>query len=501
MSRSEGMVLANAYDGTYYLFSDHTIKSLQNSEEGTFSFTASYLLGRDMISTYVELDKAIPDENIADVLEIKAYEELGLDQTKEYLVKYVEREHVGEKRVFDIFVADPEILRERFDAVADRAMYIDLLIPAPLLFWSIYHKGVLAKDGVDMFIYFERQEVSVTLYRSGAYLYSRSIEYSLVQIDAHYPDAKEKENDKGHFFSTPDMEEAVPGHEAERMDPKFLEEIYIRISEVIVFAKKSFAVSEINRSYVGSAIGTIPDLNTYSERYLKISSSEMKFDLGIQSDTVITDQLMVMLAVIASEYRMGKHIGVNLTIYGRPPVLYKRAGGQMILAVSLVIAAVAVPTFYYLASARINDATNRALLSRSEKVGTEIRRYEKELKNKKSELQGLDRRLEGLVESYHKKELLFTAIYSKRVGHRQISERLYLLTNAMKSFAVDVDAISTRKNSFTLSLLGRDEEEITRLVRYISKKHDERINSIQIDTITRNANDRYFHGILKVDLK
>ena len=501
-SKTKGIALINAYDNRFYLFADQTIKPLQSAIDYSFNFVASYLISYDLISSFVELDNTIPDENVADILEIKAYEELGLDQNREYLVRYIEREGPKDKRVFSIFVVEPEALRERFDGVVDTVKYVDLLVPAPMLYRAIYQKGILECTGVDIFIYFDEKEAFVTFYRSGAYLYSRSIGYSLEQIYEKYCILTGEQVDKDHFFTSLSVEGLGVGHGKIQVDLSTLfEEIYIRINEIIIYVKKYFALSGIDRSYVGSSIGPIPGLDTYSESYLKIRSSELDFDFGIKLYSDSNEQLLAMLAVITIGYMANEQSMVNLSIFEHPPLLYRRTSGQFIIVILLaILAAVSYPGYYFL-NAQLNDAVNRVLSSRNETVKAEVMKYEKVLEKKKREAQKLNREVKGLQEAYHKKVLLLSTIYNKKVNYRLVSEYLYLLASDMSHFAVRVDKIQSDKNSYTLSLLSEDEEEMTKLVKYIAKKHFEQIDSIHIETISRKPKDKFFRGVLKVDLR
>ncbi len=102
---------------------------------------------------------------------------------------------------------------------------------------------------------------------------------------------------------------------------------------------------------------------------------------------------------------------------------------------------------------------------------------------------------------YHSKEKTLTAIYDKKVNYRLKSELLYHFANDIKHFDVDIDILASDKDSFVFSLLSKDEKEITELIKYISDKHFEQINSIDIEKISKDPESEYYTGILKVELR
>ena len=49
--------------------------------------------------------------------------------------------------------------------------------------------------------------------------------------------------------------------------------------------------------------------------------------------------------------------------------------------------------------------------------------------------------------------------------------------------------------------MSKDEKEITRLIKHISEKHFDEINSIDIEMISKDPGSEYYTGILKVDIR
>lgn len=88
----KNIVTLNAYTSKAYLFKDDKFQSLNKFTYNTSNFIASYLSNKDVISTTIRLSRSIPQEDIADILDIKAYEELGLDQANRYIISFFEAE-------------------------------------------------------------------------------------------------------------------------------------------------------------------------------------------------------------------------------------------------------------------------------------------------------------------------------------------------------------------------------------------------------------------------
>ena len=134
----------NPYSNTYYTGTTTQIKIAEKPQFLKDQYAISYLKTQDFITTVIDVSKNIPDEDIADVIDTKVYEELGLDMAIEYQISYVEAPDSGEdgNKSFHVFVVDPLSLSETFTQSVEQIKYIDTIIPAPLLLRTLYKKEI-----------------------------------------------------------------------------------------------------------------------------------------------------------------------------------------------------------------------------------------------------------------------------------------------------------------------------------------------------------------------
>ncbi len=501
-SKIKSIVSINAYDKKYYVLKDQKFKPLKRLAYNTANLVASYINNHDLISTAVEVSRSIPNEDIEDIIEIKAYEELGLDQAEEYIIKSLERESTGDVRIFDIFVIEPETLRETFDDIVEETKYIDLLVPSPLLYRSLYSKEILASEGVHCFVYFGQADTFVTFYKNGEYLYAKSIDYSLNQIYDKYCELTGDRVNEEEFFSILESEGLKTIHADYQQNlMKLFGEIFISINDIIIYAKRAFDFPKIDQMFIGSSKGPIIGLDEYSENYLGLQSSELNFDFNLESGEWYTDQLQYMLVVAAIEYLDGAEETVNLTIFERAPAFHKRASGQFIISTLLAITVGISYPLYFLVSSYMNDATNLVLSGNEANLKKESGKYKAILGSKKKEIKRLDGIIADKSKIYHAKEKTLTSIYDKKVNYNLKSELLYNFANDLKQFDVNINILTSHDDSFTFSLLSKDEKEITKLIKQISERYFDQINSIDIEMISKDPGNEYYNGILKVDLR
>ncbi|MDQ1325383.1 MAG: hypothetical protein QG564_507 [Campylobacterota bacterium] len=498
----KNIVTLNAYTSKAYLFKSDKFQPLSKLTYNTSNFIASYLSNKDVINTTVRLSRSIPQEDIADILDIKAYEELGLDQANRYIVSFFEAEDAGEERIFHIFVAEPEVLEHLYLPVKQQTKYIDLVVPAPLLYKALYKKEILQANGTHSFIYFTHNDAFVALYKNGQYLYSKSIEFSLEQIYEKYCEIVGEKADEKVFYSVLELEGLkTTNTEYQKTLMKIFGEIFIHINDILIYAKRAFGLDGVDQMYIGSENGPIIGLDEYSQNYLGLPSLELNFNYKINHDEWYTDQLQYLLLLNSFDYIEDEESVVNLTMFLRPPAFINRASGQFIIAAAAAISLGLAYPLVYLVGSYVNDAKIYALTIENNKLTAESNKYKQILGEKKKEISALDQHIAGLDEKYYAKTTTLTSIYNKKVNYHLKSEIFHVIAEELNQFDVYIDKLQSKENTVWLSLVSSEDRKLTELIQYISESHFDEINQIDIELIQKDPKSNHYKGLLKVDLR
>ncbi|MDY0402599.1 hypothetical protein [Sulfurovum sp.] len=498
----KNIVTLNAYAGKYYQFKDNTLQPLRKVTYNTSNFVASYISNKDLITTTISLSRSIPEEDIPDVIDIKAYEELGLDQAKDYLVSYTESKESAEEREFHIFVADPEVLDDNFLPIKEETKYIDLLIPAPLLYKALYKKEILDDNGTQCFVYFTMFDASVTLYRNGEFLYSKSIDFDLETIYNKYCELVGEQVEEKEFFSVLEQEGLKTGREHYQENlMKIFGEVFININDIIIYAKRASELERIDHMFIGTENGPIIGLDDYSQNYLGLQSSEFNFNYHIECEEWYTDQLQYLMLLNVFDYLEDELSVVNLTRYPRPPSFLNRASGQFIITTFVAITVGLAYPLFYLIGSYINDASIYALNLQNDTVSIEAQKYKKILGEKRAIIAGLDEKIAKLSETYQAKTKTLTSIYDKKVNYRLKSGIFHTLAEELNRFGVHIEELKSENDTIWLALVSSEDRKLTELIKHISDNYFQEINQIDIELIAKDPESSYYKGLLKVDLK
>ncbi len=498
----KNIVTLNAYSQKNYIFKKNVCSPLKKLSFNKANFSASYVTNKNIISISVKISRSIEEEDIADILDIKAYEDLGLDQANSYVISYMEVENDGEEREYHIFVAEPEELDELFLPIKKQTKFIDLIIPAPLLYKALYTKELLSSSHTHCFVYFTMYDAFVTIYKNGEYLYSKSIEFSLDQIyDKYCEITGDKVDDKVFFniLETEGLKTINPDYQENFM--KIFSEVFITINDIVIYAKRAFELKTIDQMFIGSVNGPIIGLDDYSQNYLGLSSTEFNIDFGVTNDEWYTDQLQYLMMLSSLIYMEDETSIVNLTMYPRPPSFVNRASGQFIISTaSAIVLSLAYP-LVYLVGSYANDAKIYALTGENNELQSKATKYKGIIKSKNSTIGGLNKQIKMLLSKYTGKTKTLTSIYDKKVNYRLKSGIFHTIAEELTKFEVNIDMLKSDNDNLELSLVSSDDRKFTEVIQYISDKHFNEIVSIDIEKIEKDPINNYYKGLLKVNMR
>ena len=501
-STVKNVVTLNAYTDTGYAFKNDVFKPLDKLTYNTSNYITSYVNNKDIISTTVNVSRSIPEEDIPDILDIKAYEELGLDQANTYIISSIEVESGGEEREYHIFVAEPESLDELYLPIKEQTKYVDLIVPAPLLYKSLYTKEILQDNNTHCFVYFTQNDAFVTIYQNGQYLYSKSIEFSLEQIYDKYCESIGEKVDENEFFTILESEGLkTTNNDYQQNFMKIFAEVFITINDIIIYAKRAFNLDTIDQMFIGSERGPVIGLDDYSQNYLGLHSSDFNFNYNVTSDEWYTDQLQYLMLLSSLDYMEDEASLVNLTMYPRPPSFVNRASGQFIISTFAAISLSLAYPLVYLVGSYVNDAKIYALTLENNKLTAESNKYKKILSEKKAQIKVLDDKIKVLSDTYNGKAKTLSSIYDKKVNYRLKSATFHTIAEELHKFDVNVGMIKSDVDTLWLSLVSTDDRKFTEVIKYISDTHFDEINEIDIERIQKDAGSNYYKGLLKVELR
>ena len=498
------IITINPYMESFYEYKSQKFKFFKKLTYNDKNYTISYLNNKDLIISSVDVGHALSEDELESYFFDKAYEELGLDEEKEYLIKHQKQNDNKESFVYNLFVSEVNKVEGIFSKTLEETKYIDLLIPAPLLFKTLYRNKVLESTDTHCYVYFTKKDAFVTVYKDGNFIYSKSLEYSLEQIYEKYCALIGEKVDAEKFFEILNSEGLKTSNITYQENlMKIFSDVFLQINDIVIYAKRAYNIDSIQKLFLGSVDSPIIGLSDYGYNYLGIPAFNLDFNFDIKNDEWYVDQLQYLMLKSGLDYIEEPHKTLNISPYHRPPIFVKRASGQFIISfVVATVVALGLPLFY-LVPAYSLEAYNSTLATKETKLSKEVAGYKKDIGKKLATISIKEKALAELEDIFNHKSGALSAVNQKKVDYHFKSNFFYIFSKDLKRFKLHLEEIYSIEDSFTLHLIAKDEKYITQYIKYISKAYFNKIKKIDIKRIELNEKEDevLYRGILKVDYK
>jgi hypothetical protein len=466
-----------------YRYAKNEIQLFNIEKSKKTSFFASYIQSKDVISATIEISRNIPESDLKDAIEIKVYDELGLDSAIDYTITYLETETNDTKnKVFNVFIIDSILINQQLGAIRKKTNYIDYVTTAPFLVASLYKKGFLDTDKTDCFVYFQKNDAFLTIYKNGEFLYSKSLHYSLNEITEKFCELVGERIDDEDFYkllTTEGLKSSNISHQSFLM--QLFGEIFLYINDVLIFARRSYSIEHIDRIYLGSEVGTFIGIDEYAKSYLGLDSHEFNFSIAINSKEWYVDQIHILMALASQVYLEDKDDTLNFSIFKRPPPLKQRPVGKLlgVGAASLIIA-LAYPAYQF----GYAQYLNVKLIKQTEEF-QQLNQENNIIKQKLAALKTEKDKVQALVEKESTKldfrKKLIREIHRKKIAYPMKAQILTELLNILNKHQSQISEINFKNDEIIFFVQNNQEKKITEFIKELTELSKYKISTEKIE--------------------
>lgn len=482
-----------------YAYSKNEIRLHKIDKSDKNAFFISYIQTRDVISSTIDISRNIPDSDLKDAIEIKVYDELALDSSVEYAITYLETDSKDSKNSsYNVFVIDLGVVKSKLVPIKEKTYYLDYVTTAPFLVKSLYRKNFIEPEGTHCFVYFQKTDAFLAIYKGGEYIYSKSLHYSLKEINEKFCELIGERIDEEDFYKILTNEGLKASNSVYQQNlMQLFGEIFLYINDVLVFAKRSYNIDFVDRIYLGSEIGPFSGIEEYGKSYLGLESYEFNFSIAINSKEWYIDQIHILMMLSAQVYMENPDDNLNFSIYKRPPPLNKRPVGKLlsVLAASAFIG-LAYPAYQMGHNAFLNVVLSNTSdeYNKIFKKTTEIRQKLAILKTEKDKVDAL---LASEVSKFEFRKKLLTEIYNKKISYPMkavILLEIFKLSNKSES---KVESIEFKKNKLDFFVRNRSEKKVTEFIQDLAMLKKYKINT---EKITKDETIKFYTSKISIGL-
>lgn len=412
------------------------------------SFISSRILYDDLTSHSFKVPKESSKEEIHSLVELKMYEEAGLDLQKEYKMAYVIKElEFDEMLLVESFAVEKTKVTNRLKDVLDAVEYIDFLAIPFLAFSTLYKNKIIATKN-DVFIYIEENEAFMSIYKDGHFLATKSLltlndmlqSLKKNDIDIQMDSLVEILQTKGLDASLYVKEEVALFTALEGI----FAELFTKINNVIIHSRSIFGFEKIDRLFFSTHFGRIKGLK---ETGLNFFSPDLRLmDFNLFKQKVENNFFERIVASYAYDVSQAESIEQDITFFPKQPPFFKTIAGQFIGFVSLVFILLALFSGYLaydisalqkqdtLVSNQLNLANENA-----KKIRGNLQKVQSEIALQKNEAQEQASRMQKISRSV-------SELYRLRTNQQSTMQFLYTVNQVLAKYNLLTKSITISDN-------------------------------------------------------
>ncbi len=494
------IVTIDPYSLKTYLYKKSLFENTTAKELAKNNFFISYVQTKDIISSTVDIARSIAGEDLRDAIEIKAYDELGLDSGAEYSIFYFEsQKQEGDDRIFNVIAVDKASLYDIFSDVKD-VKYVDYITTAPFLFKSLYNKNILLPTQTDCFVCFHKNDAFVTIYQNGEYIFSKSIRYSLKVISDTFSKELGKHVDESEFFemlSKTGLQNKNNTYQQQLM--KLFGEVFVYINDVILYAKRAYNLDKIDQIYLGTELGYVAGLEEFCHNYVNIPTQKLEVKIAKNGSEFEVDPMHALMALSAQEFMDGNiDEDMNISIFKKPPPFKNRPSGKLMqIAAATFLLSMAYPTYQYIYESMFLQQELQHLEQEYQKKSTESKSRKAAFASANKANKAIEKKLAAKEKELDFRTKLLHEIYEKKVSYPMKAEVLTNLFSKITKHKSHVTKVENIGNDMIITVQSKRDKYVTELLTELAEFQKYEVST---EMIKKDTNSSYYESAIKVGL-
>ena len=460
------------------------------------SFIGSRVSYNDVILHSFKVSKTTSDDELKIDVEIKMYDDAGLDLQKRYKIAYIKKELDFEDNfLVEAFAIEIDSVKENLSSVLSRTKHIDFLALPFLSFTTLYKNKIIEKKS-DLFIYIDEHEAFLSLYKNGEYLFTKSLinltemikKLAAAGIDMTIDELKEHLFTKGLNSSMYERGETTLFNELESL---FLA-MFTKVNDIVIYNRSIFGFEKIDRIFLSMQNRRIKGVREFIYNFGMNEVEVRDFNLfrdkegGNFFEKIVTSYIYDKI-----EERDFRH---NLTLFQKEPAFYKKESGKVIIAASCIV----LSSLLYIGFIQYEnmelEKQKKILQERYDIVKKTQARYKKEIANIKNELKNILKKREEIKKRIQNIEATIDRLQSIRDAKSSYSSFIFDVNRLLKKYTLSTTMISMdSKDKMTIEIIAKQNRR-DNIAKFMKDLMDSGFVGITTDEIKSNK-DTYISTI------
>lgn len=464
--------------------------------------TVVVLPDRDFVFHNFEIQRDLTREQLAETVEIRMFQDAGLNPMLEYKNSFACRDSKQDDRMkaVNAVAVSYGAIESATEKLKAKISYIDAILPTSTLPYALYNAEILEKKR-DVFIYFQKEALVVSIFDNGEFVYGKTQDNGLRKLLESYAILSGKRVEFDDFVKILLTIDELDGEEDRQLlidIREVLSSSLLGIKNILLYASRVSGLNEFDRIIIGSTIGTISGLDLLAQELFEIETHEFNFYTDFYTKgSAYMDQVALLALLeannIANELPANPY---NCTIYRRPGAFLTRKGGKILAFMSAAVFVVLLLPAYYQAQIFYYDYRASHAL---EEIGKSKAEFEANAMQRDlliKEREDLNKQLQDATDQYGFAKAQLDEIHKRRTINKPVATNLAAIFADIESANLQITALDLKSRELNLKLISDQDTKITALLNTLVDKGY--ITSLNIIT---QDDKKLYEAELKVRLK
>ncbi len=450
--------------------------NLQNSQ--TFSFDklvndkasfknrktpvgARFLYG-DIISHSFKIADNLSKQELLVKIELKMYEDIGLDPTKTYQISYIQKEvALNSEILLEAFAVDKDAVSNKYQNYVKKSKYIDFIAIPFLVFQTLYTNKTLEPKN-DIFIYISYDEAFTTSYKDGNYISSKRIK----TIDDMVHDL----GSRNITISSEELYEIITTKGLKKSSYELLqyelyeylvetfETLFSKIKNLSLHNRNVYSFTQIDRVFFTCNQKNVPHLQEQVQSY--VENAEFKTLNFLQTKTVN------VLDAISSSYIKDKlsqnDHDHNVTLFKPKAPFYKSEVGKFTFATVASALILSIYPIYLQLEISSKKQENEILIDKELQISKTSKKFQLKLKKIKTQISQYNQKKEIDQKKLQNLQSIANSLLLLKSKDTKYTDMILKINKILGRYHLSIDKITqTDTHALNLELSSKKDKRDT----------------------------------------
>jgi len=479
----------------YILLSEKKLIRIYRNKLKSTPLLASYIPIENAIFYSFEVEKnVIENIDLDSFVETKVYEEAGLLETEEYLIKY-EVVHMlkdDKKAVIQCVIVPINFIAKNYEYILKESGYIDYLSFPAFAYKSLYQENIL-KEGNDLFVVILFDKIFFTFYSGGELVYLNTVSGGLNKVyeslkslkiaNFSFDLFKKLLTKKGLSRSKYNPSEAPVLNVIETEFKNYSKIIESQISDLVT----NYEIEDVDRIFVITEYGKIPGIEDFYEYQLQKKALGFEFYEEYNLDKLPIDPFLFLAMIETHHAYKSGNLKYNFSLFLRKPTFFYRPSGILILISILALLLLSAYPIYLWVDGFIYSLKAKHIQKEVKQLQIEKSRILSQINMYKNKIKNIQKKVSSIHEDIENSKKLIETLYEFKFNYLPKSQELVDITKLMNKDKIFLVNMDYKNGIYILKVYSPNDNMLGKFV-------DDLINAgfnVSFKTIQKQ-NDKYY---------